>query len=203
MIYYLFTIMIYAFFLLNCFTYFIYTHIDVKSLEKYIFIKDKINNNNIEKILYLIKNNDNDNENIYFYIDSHGGDFDEAYRLVMHMEEVKNNKKIKFTCIAKNALSAAFIIFQYCDKRYVFDYSTLFQHEIEITLKGTIETLNTWYYEKFIILKKRDIKIKKYISDKIKIDYIEYNKKVKNNWNISGGFNIIKNNLADSIIYLH
>ena len=163
----------------------------------FIYIDTQITYNNINKIIIGLRNK---TDNIYFYIDSIGGDFDATYKLINHMEKLKK-MNIKFICVAERAFSGAFIIFQYCNTRYVFNNSNLFHHEIYINIKGTISSLDDLLTYYFIILKEKDIKIKKYISNKIEMNYDEYVDRIKQEWNIIGGLNILEYKLADKIIY--
>lgn len=180
-------------------------YIRINKLSNIVHIENRITNKTLNIATKLIKNHIlNDHKNIYLYINSLGGDFEEGYKLIKFIEKNKLNNII-FICIAKKAASTAFIIFQYCDKRYILKNSFLLDHELQITLKliGPIETIDSWYKNNFLFIKDVNKNIREYISNKINMKYDEYLIKIKNkNWNIIGGHNILKYNLADKIVYL-
>jgi ATP-dependent protease ClpP protease subunit len=180
-------------------------YIRIKKLSNIVHIENRITNKTINIVTNLIKNHIlNHNKNIYLYINSLGGDFEEGYKLIKFIEKNKLDN-ITFMCIAKKAASTAFIIFQYCDKRYILKNSFLLDHDLQITLKltGPIETIDDWYKNNFIFIKDINRKVREYISNKINMKYDEYLIKIKNkDWNIIGEYNILKYKLADKIVYL-
>lgn len=180
-------------------------YIRIKKLNNIVHIENKITNKTLNIVTKVIKNHILNNiTNIYLYINSLGGDFEEGYKLIKFIEKSKLNK-ISFICIAKKAASTAFIIFQYCDKRYILKNSFLSDHELQVTLKltGTIENIDSWYNNNFLFMKDVNKKVREYISNKINMKYDGYLIKIKNkNWNIIGGYNILKYKLADKIVYL-
>lgn len=175
--------------------------ININSLKNLINIKSDITADSIQDIikqidLYLF---DDKKKNVNIYIHSNGGDYDAGFTFIQYINS-KKKSNITFSCYAKFAASTAFTIFQYCDHRYVMYSSILFQHELKITAIGSIESIDEWYLIKFKETKNRYIRIKKYISKKTKLDYLEYEKKVKEGWILIGGILIIYNNLADQMI---
>lgn len=179
--------------------YIINKKIKINLLDNIVYIHSDISdisiNNTITKIDQLILNN----SIINFYIHSTGGDFSAGVKLIDFMNN-KRKEKIKFHCFAKYAGSTAFTIYQFCDKRYTTYSSTLFQHEIKITITGTLDSISYWYKNNYTNLKNKYINIEKFIAKRIDMDYLEYNKKIKEGWAIIGGFSIIYNNLADEIV---
>lgn len=179
--------------------YIINKNIKMNLLDNLVYIHSDISdisiNNTITQVDKLILNN----TIINFYIHSLGGDFDAGLKLIDFMND-KRKEKIQFHCFAKYAGSTAFTIYQFCDKRYTTYSSTLFQHEIKIKISGTLDSISYWYKNNYTILKNKYVNIKKFISKRIDMDYLEYNKKIKESWVIIGGISIIYNNLADEIV---
>lgn len=177
----------------------------IKEMKNLINIKDTITKEYINNIInsvnkYLIIDNNN-KKNINFFISSYGGDYEAGIELINFMKK-KQKDNITFTCFALNAGSTAFTIFQFCDKRYVMDYSKLYQHELQFSTSGTIDIIEEWYSKKFFQQKNIYKIIKKEICEKIDMDILEYEKKIKNEWHINTGFSIVYNGLADKIIQL-
>jgi len=158
----------------------------ISKIHKYITPKDI--NTTIDPIVNL-------------FIDSNGGDFLAGLDLILNMEILQTNK-IKFYCYAKNAKSTAFVIFQYCDKRFVTSSSTLFQHNISISLTGTFEDFDAFYKQRFQVYNSLYNDVNRYISTKIELPYNNYLKKISNEWTIQGGNKILDYNLADEIVVI-
>ena len=112
-------------------------------------------------------------------------------------------KKTNINCYAINAQSTAFTIFQYCNNRYVMPDSTLFQHNISISFKGSFEEFDDFYKTRFDSYRLINHMVSKTISKKIKLKKEDYLKKIWNNWTIEGGEKIIENNLADEIVIIN
>jgi ATP-dependent protease ClpP protease subunit len=119
----------------------------------------------------------------------------------MHINKLKNENQLTINCYALNAASAAFTFFEHCDNRFVIPTTTLFQHNVTVHLKGSFEEIfdycdnNDKYYAIYMQLTRS-------ISEKIKLPYKSYLNKIKSNWEIKGGDEILKNNLADEIVIL-
>ena len=161
-----------------------------------IFIKGRITKEKMNEIIYKIGNN----KNINLIINSDGGDLFAGYDLIIKMIEKKPLSN--FECYALNAKSTAFDIFQYCDKRFVLPNSILFQHNVSIEFKGSFEEFENFYYEKFELYRNTVSKLNKIISNKIKLEFSDYQKKIMKNWSIKGGKKILENNLADEIVII-
>lgn len=178
--------------------------ISISQMKNIITIKDNINKEYIKNIIntinkYLIV--DKNNKNIIFYISSYGGDYEAGLELINFMKE-KQKDSITFTCFANIASSTAFTIFQFCDKRYVMDYSKLYQHELQFSISGSMGVIEEWYSNQFREKKNKYRMIKIEICNKIGMDIFEYEKKIKNEWYINTGFSIVYNGLADKIVQL-
>jgi ATP-dependent protease ClpP protease subunit len=152
-------------------------------------IKDSI------KKLEDIKNN----QKITLIINSEGGDFSAGIKFIIAMVNMSNTS---FECYVVNqASSTAFDIFQYCDKRYVQLRTKLFQHQTELTLRGTYAQIDAYFKNDFYFDKHMDEIINYRIAKKIKMNYDDYIDKINNNWTIYGD-EIIHYGLADEIVYL-
>jgi ATP-dependent protease ClpP protease subunit len=148
------------------------------------FIKDTININNEKKELYII-------------IDSAGGSVFEGEKIIEQIKFMKSND-IKIKCIAINAFSMAFHIFQYCSERIITETSKLMSHQLKLTIKE-IEIYKLKNYLEMIYSVNENLDNN--ISKRLNIDIKKYREKIYNDWWIYGT-DIIKENLADKISYV-
>ena len=96
-------------------------------------------------------------------------------------------------CIARQADSMAFHIFQFCNHRYILQNSKMMQHQMSIhNLSGNIEQLMHYIqvsykmYENLILQG----------SQRIGLSTAEYKKKINDDWYLYGE-DIINNRVAD------
>jgi ATP-dependent protease ClpP protease subunit len=76
-------------------------YIRIKTLANIIHIENRITSKTLNIVTKLIKNHIiKHDKNIYLYINSLGGDFEEGYKLIKFIEKNKLNN-ITFICIAK------------------------------------------------------------------------------------------------------
>ena len=185
--------------LINKYKYMTYRRVNLL-FDNNIFIKGEITksyiNNTINEIHKIAKNG-----NINFIIDSHGGDLIAGYNLIIEMLEMQE-KLLVINCYAINAKSTAFNIFQYCDNRYVIPDSILFQHNVSIEFKGSFENFEDFYETRFKQYRLITNMFNKDISNKIKMKYQDFLRKIWNDWTITGGEDIVKNNLADEVVII-
>ena len=91
---------------------------------------------------FVSKINNINTTNIYIYIDSPGGDVDSGQKILQYIQFKKDTNKT-IMCVAWEAHSMAFNIFQSCNYRYVLPDSKLMQHQMSMkNLNGNIENLN-------------------------------------------------------------
>lgn len=188
---------IFVFFTLKdkIFNYFMYKSIN------YFFISDKLikidyrlNENSQIKYLFMSKSLKYDE--IYIYIDSPGG---QIY-MVNELQKIFKAYDGKIKCIAKNANSAAFDLFQLCDERYVLPNSKLMQHEARIEYSGTVDKLREYCEVDFDAVISYVKKFDLYSAKRIGIPYKEYIKKLKLEWSIKTGAEAVKLNVADEVV---
>ena len=77
-------------------------------------------------------------DKILVYIDSPGGSVFALNNMIEHM--MYSDKK--FTCVARYAASAAFMLLQFCDERFILPYGgILMSHDASATLSGKLPKL--------------------------------------------------------------
>jgi ATP-dependent protease ClpP protease subunit len=158
-------------------------------------IDKDISQNNCQKWSKNLTSILTNSESVYVYIDSNGGSVEAGNKLINLFDYyIKNGKKID--CIAKNAFSMAFQIFQSCSTRYIVPSSILMQHQISLSsIKGQLT--NTLNYLKMIQTISDDLN--KRSAKRIDMPFDDYVKLIQTDW-WTYGDDILKYRLADSVI---
>jgi len=201
---------VFFYFLLFCilFYFICIKRIVLKNIDtnKIFYLNSTIEKSLIDNAILKLKNIPvtftEEHKKFYFIIDSQGGDFDQGNLLINVMKIKRDYQKIEFICIAKYASSMAFYIFQHCDQRFILWNSVLMSHPLKISFSGEIEDIELWYKTEFHETKYKEKKIIQYVTNKINMDIKEYKEKIKKDWFIKGGFNILLFKLADKMIIL-
>lgn len=136
-----------------------------------------------------------DDNTIYIYINSPGGSVDAGMKLVTYIKSLQE-QEIVVNCIAENAMSMGFVIFQYCDNRYITKYATLMQHQMSLgNIKGKIKEINSYIG----YINSMENTINEDQAKRIGISNDEFNYKINNDWWLYST-EIIDNKVADKII---
>lgn len=130
----------------------------------------------------------------YFYINSPGGFVEEGERLVSHMNYHQGTGK-NITCIAENAHSMAFYIFQNCNRRLIIPSTKVMQHQITIQNSGQLANIHS-YIE---MIQRISHRMNIFCSERIGIPLEEFNKRVMSDWWLYGE-DIITNGVADEMV---
>ena len=159
----------------------IYSNNEIKLFNNYdniYTLYGDINYINIYKLLNNINLTYKNNNKNLIIINSNGGDMFAGYDFIKFFR-LKNGPNID--CYAIKAYSIAFSIFQNCNKRIInYNKSVLMQHEIKIKINKYIKIS---YINKLLLyINNINYNIKKYESNKLKIDYNFYNKIIKNDF---------------------
>lgn len=130
---------------------------------------------------------------VYLFIDSPGGNIMAGLEFINYLKHT--NKKVH--CVAKVAISMAFAITQFCEKRLVAEDSVLMQHVASYSL-GKDREANNYSMAGFIK------KISNYLDEKqaerIEMDVKEFKEKINNDWWLFTGKEIVENNVADEVV---
>lgn len=134
---------------------------------------------------------ESDSKEVTIYISSPGGSIVAGNSLISIMKG--SGKKTR--CIASEAVSMAFVIFQACDERLVLENSIVMQHEASYGLKG--QAPNNRSMLNFIesMLKSMD----KAQADRIGLSYAEFKSRTRNDWWLFGEA-AVDENVADSLV---
>ncbi len=179
-------------FLLLLFFSFVNSDIITLSNDNHMVIRGPISEESVNSNLYdLYKLN---TDPIYIYIVSNGGSVNDGNKIIRAIDTLqKMNKTI--SCIADEAYSMAFTIFQSCTDRFIMLHSIMMQHQISLAVNGNIDEIE------------RDLRHMKILDEyiinqelkRIKMDKNTYLEKLKNDWWVYDE-DIIKYGLADKMV---
>ena len=157
-----------------------------------IVIRGPINGMSASKItdnLVKIKSKE-----LYIFIASNGGSVTSGMQIVQTIQALQQTG-VKVTCIGNVALSMGFVIFQYCDNRYVMPSSVLMQHQMSLSVEGPLKNVNS--YMDFINV--MDLEIENYQATRLNLSLETFKKKVDHDWWLFGS-SAVKHQVADKVV---
>lgn len=181
---------------------FVHEYIETKhswDFPNVIQLEGPINEENINNVISKIQliNKSNNKSNITLIINSNGGEVYQTGNLITFMMD----SSIYYDCIAFNAQSAAFSIFQFCNKRWITPQSILMQHQAVIDRLFTINELKQ--LSKIIDVLELYVNLFDMNSAiKMDISLHEFNELIFNEFKVKGK-DIIKYKLADTMVHYY
>lgn len=94
-----------------------------------IIIKGTIDNELSSNFIYELSKIEN-KKNLLVYLNTPGGSIHDGMQIVAQI------KKYKLSCVAENAYSMGFVIFQACKNRYIMSHSILMQHQLSYGVRN-------------------------------------------------------------------
>ena len=190
-------------FLIKTFLTFLLSSMDCNLVElkknNTIYIDDIIDKN----ILTNIKSNLlNYNHDIYIYIDSPGGDIFSGMKIIDYIEYLSELKNKNIYCVAHNAYSMAFGIFQHCPNRFITKHSVLMQHKLYVNIEGNLKNVDNYIKMAEKINRELDKKTLLNINKKRILSNNTYKHFISDDWWLYGE-EILDWGLADKIIKLN
>ena len=116
-------------------------------------------------------------DDIFIFINSPGGIVIEGIRFIQIMQSLESIGK-NIYCIVDKGASMAFVIFQYCQNRFIIDGSILMQHQMSGGMSGPIENVKN----RMKLLNNIYSKMNTYQSSKLKLTTNEFLNKVTSDW---------------------
>ena len=98
-------------------------------------------------------------------------------------------------CIAHNAMSMAFAIFQYCTERYILYSSSLMQHQMSLGISGKLYDINS----RMVYLNRLEEKINQDQAERLKLSVANFTRLIQNDWWMYAE-DILLNNAADKMV---
>ena len=114
--------------------------------------------------------------------------------IINYIKSLQRRDK-QIICIAHNAMSMAFVIFQYCSQRYILYSSTLMQHQMSLGVKGKLYDINS----RMSYLNSLEIKINQDQATRLNLSLDNFTRLIQNDWWLYSE-NILLHNAADKIV---
>lgn len=170
------------------------TQLDLITLnrENHISILGTIDKASVDKAILDL--NEINTDTYYVYLNSPGGYVEEGDRLVTHMTYLQESGKT-LNCIAENAHSMAFYIFQNCNQRYILPSSKVMQHQITVPIEGQLTNIHNYIK----MIEKMSHRMNLFTAKRIGISLEEFNKRVTTDWWLYGQ-DIIDHMVADKMV---
>jgi len=110
--------------------------------DNFVSLRETIDQDVSSRLLAKLNTIETKHDTLYLYINSPGGDVMAGFEIINYIKSLQDRSK-EVICIAHNAMSMAFAIFQYCSQRYTLYASTLMQHQMSLQIKGKLYDLNS------------------------------------------------------------
>lgn len=158
----------------------------------HVSIKGEINEESMSKAIVEIGNIESDE--VLIFLCSPGGSVLAGNNLIQKMNYLRQKGKT-FTCVADQAASMAFAIFQACDNRYVTPSSILMQHQMSVGLQDQYENLKN----RIVLLDAINQQAVTTQANRIGLSVEEFKKKVLSDWWLYGETGVFEN-AADKMV---
>jgi ATP-dependent Clp protease protease subunit len=162
--------------------------------DNFISLREPISQDSTARLLAKLNTIESKHDTLYLYINSPGGDVLAGLDIINYIKSLQQRNK-KVICIAHNAISMAFVVFQYCSLRYILYSSTLMQHQMYLGLKGKLQEINS----RMSYLNVLETKLNKDQALRLNMSLPEFTQIIQNDWWLYGD-SIIDNKAADEII---
>jgi ATP-dependent protease ClpP protease subunit len=159
----------------------------------HVVLKGEINEESISQAIVDISNL-GDNDEVVLFICSPGGSVLAGNNFIQFMNFLRQKGKT-FTCVADQAASMAFGIFQACDNRYVTPSSILMQHQMSVGLQDQYENLKN----RITLLDAINMQAIVTQARRIGLTVEEFKKKVVSDWWLYGEDGVCQN-AADKVV---
>ena len=165
--------------------------------DNFVTLRETIDQDSSSKLLSKLNVIESKYEQIYLYINSPGGEVMAGLEIINYIKSLQQRSKI-VTCIAHNAMSMAFVIFQYCSQRYILYSSTLMQHQMSLDVKGKLYDINS----RLSYLNSLENRLNQDQALRLNMTVDNFTKLIQNDWWLYSE-NIILNNAADKIVTIY
>ena len=158
-------------------------------------LRNEITSESASQVIYTLNGLNSSLPVIYLYLNSPGGDVMAGLEVINYIKSVQAQKR-KVNCIAYNAMSMAFVIFQYCSETFILPSSTLMQHQMALSgIKGKLYDINSRlaYYNQV------EQELNGYQAERLKMTSDEFRLKIQHDWWLYSG-DIISQNGADKMV---
>lgn len=133
-------------------------------------------------------------DSLDIFITSPGGSVMEGMKIIDYIKTLQN-MNVEVNCYGDFAASMAFVILQSCSNRYAMESSILMQHQMSLGVSGPIENIKSY----FKMIQDIENKLNFDQAKRIGLSYDDFNKKIFNDWWISGSTAVIEN-VVDKLV---
>ena len=193
----MFTILLF----LSCFLGIIFPYTNANLIEfkkdNFVSLRETIDEGVSSRLLSKLSLIEEKHNTIYLYINSPGGDVMAGLEIINYIKSLQERSK-QIICIAHNAMSMAFVIFQYCSQRYILYSSTLMQHQMGLSTKGKLYDINSRmsYFNTMETVLNQDQ------ATRLDMPLEDFTKRIQNDWWLYAE-EIIKYKAADKLVSIY
>jgi ATP-dependent Clp protease protease subunit len=167
--------------------------IDFKK-DNFVSLRETITHDSSSRLLSKLNSIENKHNIIYVYINSPGGNVIAGLEIINYMKSLQSRDK-KIICVAHNAMSMAFVIFQYCSERYILYSSTLMQHQMSLGIKGKLYDINS----RMSYFNSLELNINRDQATRLNMSLDNFTRLIQNDWWLYSE-DILVNNAADKMV---
>lgn len=164
--------------------------------DNFISLRETITQDSSSRLLAKLNSIENKHNTIYLYINSPGGNVIAGLEIINYIKSLQHRGK-QIICIAHNAMSMAFVIFQYCSERYILYSSTLMQHQMSLGIKGKLYDINS----RMAYMNSMEIKMNQDQATRLNLSLDNFTRLIQNDWWLYAE-EILLHNAADKIVSL-
>jgi ATP-dependent Clp protease protease subunit len=164
--------------------------------DNFISLRETITQDSSSRLLAKLNTIENKHNTIYLYINSPGGNVIAGLEIINYIKSLQRREK-QIICIAHNAMSMAFVIFQYCSERYILYSSTLMQHQMSLGIKGKLYDINS----RMAYMNSMEIKMNQDQATRLNLSLDNFTRLIQNDWWLYAE-DILLHNAADKIVSL-
>lgn len=162
--------------------------------DNFISLRETITPDSSSRLLAKLNTIENKHSTIYLYINSPGGNVMAGLEIINYIKSLQRRDK-QVICIAHNAMSMAFAIFQYCTERYILYSSSLMQHQMSLGISGKLYDINS----RMVYLNRLEEKINQDQAERLKLSVANFTRLIQNDWWMYAE-DILLNNAADKMV---
>jgi ATP-dependent Clp protease protease subunit len=164
--------------------------------DNFVSLRETINQESSSRLLSKLNSIETKHNVIYLYINSPGGSVIAGMEIINYIKGLQSQSK-QIICIAHNAMSMAFVIFQYCSERFILYSSTLMQHQMSLGVKGKLYDINS----RMSYLNSLETNINQHQATRLNLSLDNFTRLIQNDWWLYSE-DILLNNAADKIVSL-
>ena len=164
--------------------------------DNFVSLREPISQDSSSRLLSKLNAIESKHEKLYIYINSPGGSVIAGLEIINYIKSLQQRGK-QINCIAHNAMSMAFLIFQFCSQRLILHSSTLMQHQMSLETAGKLYDMNS----RMAFLNTLETSLNQQQATRLDMKLEDFTKMIQNDWWLYAE-DIIKHKAADKIVSL-